>query len=193
MELSPKQVAKLTSCIRENVANVADELGMEPHYARFIRRAWVLQLTGRCLQCDGGYMKGNVCSRCESTISDEVVENKMRVLRQLSEEDPNTIVIRRKCACGQTFTYTAKYVLAKSEKYGGNFKPSSECGACRLQRDVVRAKARAKAKKRNRKKIEPITDDTRLVRQDPNADEFRNSPKTDVGKVADMIKKAISS
>lgn len=193
MELTPKQIAKLTSCKRENIAEAAGELGMETQYARFIRRAWVLQLTGRCLQCDGGYMKGNICSRCESTVSTESVENRMRMLRQLVEEDPNAIVIRRSCGCGQTFTYTAKYVLAKAEKYDGNFKPSSECGACRLKRDMNKAAARAKSKKsRMRKKIEPVEDNARLARQDPNADDFKNQPRADEGGLMNISKKIIT-
>lgn len=175
MELSPQQIAKLTSCMKGDVHSVAKELGMEPTSAKYIRRDLLLQLTGRCLQC-GFHLDGLICARCKSTISEEDAYNRLNILRRLVDESPNTVVISRKCSCGRVFTYMAEYMLAKAEKHGGNFKPANECNTCRLEKEISKSGI-SKPRKRGRKKIEPIDEDTRLVRKDPGADGFKNVPR----------------
>lgn len=194
--LKPIEIARLTSCTEEELGRVAKGLKLEVPSAVAIRRNWILQLTGRCLQCEA-VLDGNKCTRCTSTID---LAPKERVMQTLAKIAPYMVVIRRECRCGQIFTYMAKYMYTKAKEYNGNFQASSMCRACKLKREESKRISKSSKKRKpaqKRKPIQPIENtapvkDPTLVEEDPLSDTFKNSIKDNPQSLQE-ISKAMSN
>lgn len=137
-------IQELVICSPKQLTTVAKKHGLAEKVAHVVRNHWIRRITSRCVQCNV-LVTGDKCPQCKTP--------KQPATKLLQEVKPKEVILRRECACGRPFYYSAGYIL-KMFASRGAFKPSSKCPRCRgeVRRPAKKAQVRKSRPKNTRSK-----------------------------------------
>lgn len=134
----PVVIQELVVCSQKQLTKVAKKHEISVPRAQVVRDHWIRRITSRCVQCNV-LVKGDICPKCKSP--------KQPATKLLREVRPKEVILRRECACGRPFYYSAGYIL-KMFGLKGTFKPSRKCPKCRERPKGTTKKMQVRKKKK---------------------------------------------
>jgi hypothetical protein len=146
-------IQELIVCSPKQLTDVAKKHDLSASRAQVVRDHWVRRITSRCVQCNV-LVTGDKCPQCKTP--------KQPATKLLQEVKPKEVILRRECACGRPFYYSAGYIL-KMFAQKGAFKPSSKCPQCR-DKEKKLAHKRPTAKKALAKRVNAQASQTKKVK-----------------------------
>jgi len=120
-------ICKLVACASDELKIVAERLSLPLSVAKAFRTVWRRKLEGKCMVC-GVRVRGNTCARHKSANGKLLDDRRPRTL--LKKVPPDTILLKRTCACGRDITIRAKDLLWQFKRFGTIMVHHSKCRQC---------------------------------------------------------------
>ena len=120
-------ICKLVACTSDELTMVASRLSLPLSIAKAFRTVWRRKLEGKCVVC-GVRVKGNTCAEHKNVRGKLLDSRRPRTI--LKKVPPDTVLLRRTCACGRDITIRACDLLWQFKRFGTVRIHHTKCLRC---------------------------------------------------------------